>query len=167
MELWHMTLDAPRVPMRVGPGDDVTLHAGTWPIAPGQSVWASVSIEGADGTSVRRVERGRWLRNQGQNSHWEIVLGRFRKGDRVTYTVLGESEPGAVVAATARSFRVGDRSPCSCSGTGTSACRDDEQRVSIEEFPRVRGAGQRPQEAAAVSSRTPSHAAESKPSAGS
>jgi alpha-amylase/alpha-mannosidase (GH57 family) len=109
MELWHMASDTPRIPLRVGPGDPVTLHVGTWPIAPGQSVWASIQIEGADGTSVRRVERGRWVRNDARNSHFEIELGRFRKGDRVSYTVLGEGQPGAVVATPARSFRVGPK----------------------------------------------------------
>lgn len=41
MNLGHGTADAPRVPRRVSPTQPVDLTIGTWPIAPGQSVWVT------------------------------------------------------------------------------------------------------------------------------
>jgi hypothetical protein len=44
MNFWHLTPDAPRDPHRVIPGERVGLRIGTWPIAPGQSVWVSYRV---------------------------------------------------------------------------------------------------------------------------
>jgi alpha-amylase/alpha-mannosidase (GH57 family) len=109
VQIWHLTPDAPRTPLRVGPGELVRLEVGTWPIAPGQSVWAAVRIDRADGTREGRTLRARWRRNDERNSYWEIDLGRFQRGDRVRYTVLGEDAEGSIVTTEEHGFGVGPK----------------------------------------------------------
>lgn len=109
MQVWHLTADAPRTPLRVAPGESVRVEVGTWPIAPSQSVWAALSIERADGTQDSRTLRARWCRNDERNSYWEIDLGRFDRGDRIRYTVLGEDAEGAVATTAEHDFLVGPK----------------------------------------------------------
>lgn len=108
MQLWHLTPDTPRSPWRVSPGERVTLLIGTWPIEPGQSVWALFHIERGDGTvETDRVDAS-WERNEGVNSYWRAELGPFAKGDRVVYTVHARAPGGGVAGPTAE-FRVGPK----------------------------------------------------------
>jgi hypothetical protein len=106
MNLWHLTPDAARTPEHPQAGQRVCVYAGTWPIALGQSVWASCTVEHADGTLERRVQRALWVQNEGANSYWCIELGTFRAGDRVSYTVLGEDGSGDVVTGESSGFDV-------------------------------------------------------------
>ncbi len=71
---------APRDPMA---GEDVTLHATTWPIAPGQSVWVTWELNGVAQTPIGAA----WDYNSGNNTYWSIDLGSFARGDLVEYTV--------------------------------------------------------------------------------
>lgn len=71
---------SPRDPMA---GENVTIHATTWPIAPGQSVWVTWELNGVAQTPVGAS----WNYNSGNNSYWSINLGSFSRGDIVEYTV--------------------------------------------------------------------------------
>ena len=108
MHVWHLTRDAPPLPERVNPGERVTLHIGTWPIAAGQSAWASCRIEQAHGGVVETTADAAWQHNLGSNSYWQAVLGPFEKGDQVTYTIRARSIDGILTGPTG-SFRVGPR----------------------------------------------------------
>lgn len=108
MELWHLTVDTPRVPHRVAPGERVVLHIGTWPVEPGQSVWVRYQVERPGAAPrVARVEAV-WRRNVGANSEWRAELGPFPVGTQVHYTVHGRSAAGDVSGPGA-AFRVGPR----------------------------------------------------------
>lgn len=99
MKLWHLTPDAGRSPEFPAAGQRICVYAGTWPIEPGQSVWASVTVEHSDGTVEHRVNRGMWVSNDGANSYWCVELGPYAEKDRVKYSVLGESPEGEIVTA--------------------------------------------------------------------
>lgn len=71
---------SPRDPMA---GEDVTIHATTWPIAAGQSVWVTWDLNGVAQTPVGAS----WDYNSGQNSYWAVDLGAFSRGDLVNYTL--------------------------------------------------------------------------------
>lgn len=80
MEIWHDTVDAPRQPRRVSPGDTTDIVVGTWPIGPGQSV--SVTWEGVarDGTRRDGVTLAAWHRNDAVNGSldrdaWSVCRG--------------------------------------------------------------------------------------------
>lgn len=78
---------SPRDPMA---GESVTIHATTWPIAPGQSVWITWSIN-----AIAQAPRGaRWDYNSGNNSFWKVDLGSFERGDLVEYTVHADVNGG-------------------------------------------------------------------------
>lgn len=108
MHVWHLASDTPRSPQRVSPGEQVTLHIGTWPIEPGQSVWVTYRVEHLNGTTDEGWAEAVWQRNEGVNSYWHAEIGPFSGGDRVTYTVHGRSPQGGVVGPTA-SLRVGPK----------------------------------------------------------
>ncbi|MCL4294292.1 MAG: hypothetical protein KJ077_01120 [Anaerolineae bacterium] len=108
MELWHLTPDAPRAPYRVSPDEAVTLTIGAWPVELGQSVWVRYGVERPDGTTIQGRVEAAWQRNAGVNSYWQVELGPFVKGDRVTYTVQGRSPDGEITGSTT-SFRVGPK----------------------------------------------------------
>ena len=108
MQVWHLAPDAPRSPHRVSAGERVTLHIGTWPIEPEQSVWMTYQVEHSDATTDEGRIDGVWQRNEGVNSYWLAGLGPFAVGDRVTYTVHGRSPEDEVTGPTAR-FRVGPK----------------------------------------------------------
>lgn len=100
-----MTSDAPRTPMRVSPGEVVTLYVGTWPIEAGQAVWVEYEVIRPDKSTYTRPVSANWSHNSGQNSFWQAKLGPFSKGDYVTYNIQGRSSSG-VVAGTQASFKI-------------------------------------------------------------
>jgi hypothetical protein len=96
MNIWHDTEDARRTPRRVSPEQQMDVTIGTWPIAPGQSVWVTWEIASLDGRRTTGTASAQWQRNSGVNSYWAARLGPFADGDKVTYTVHGSSADGAV-----------------------------------------------------------------------
>ncbi|MBI3202621.1 MAG: hypothetical protein HYZ29_13860 [Myxococcales bacterium] len=106
MHLWHLELDTPRLPASAEPGEPVLACVGTWPVELGQSVWATIDVKSATGRRRQEIRRGRWCRNHGPNSYWEIDLGRFDPGDTVSYRVVGEDESREVVATRVFGIRV-------------------------------------------------------------
>ncbi|MDR2975661.1 MAG: glycoside hydrolase family 31 [Propionibacteriaceae bacterium] len=78
---------SPRDPMD---GEEVTLRATTWPVAPGQTVWVTWSLNGVDQTPIGAA----WNHNSGNNSYWVINLGSFGRGDQVEYTVRADVNGG-------------------------------------------------------------------------
>jgi alpha-amylase/alpha-mannosidase (GH57 family) len=106
MQLWETTHDGVARPRRVVSGRRVTVHAGTWPIAPGQSVWVDVHAEHADGTAADTRVTAEWVFNLDVDSHWRAELGPFPDGARVWYALGGRDEGGELACAPAE-FRVG------------------------------------------------------------
>jgi hypothetical protein len=96
MNIWHDTIDAPRTPRRVRPGQGIDVIVGTWPIGPGQSVWVTWQRVGANGDATQRDAVAGWQRNSDVNSYWMASLPPFGDGDRVSYTVQVSSPEGAV-----------------------------------------------------------------------
>ena len=108
MKIWHLTLDAPRAPHRVAPGERVRLFIGTWPVEPGQTVWITYEAElPSEPARTGRVQAV-WQRNQGANSEWVAELGPFPTGTRVSYTVRGGAA-GEEVTGPSAAFRVAPR----------------------------------------------------------
>lgn len=90
---------APRDPMT---GDEVWLHATTWPISPGQSAWVTWSVNGETQT-----DRGfDWDYNSGNNTYWKLNLGSFERGDVVNYTIHANVDGGDAVDTETFTFRV-------------------------------------------------------------
>jgi alpha-amylase/alpha-mannosidase (GH57 family) len=104
--LWHLTPDAPRAPRRVSAGETVSIHLGTWPMAPGQTVWLTLERAAAHG-GPERIQ-ARWVRNDGENSYWVASLGPFAEGDEVRYTPQA-GDGRQEVAGTTSQFRVGPK----------------------------------------------------------
>ncbi|MBB5084998.1 TIM-barrel domain-containing protein [Nonomuraea endophytica] len=77
----------PRDPMA---GEAVTVKATTWPIEPGQTVWATWTKNGVNQTPVGAA----WDYNSGNNSYWKINLGSFARGDKISYTVNADVNGG-------------------------------------------------------------------------
>lgn len=114
MHVWHLEQDTPRRPERVGSGEPVVACVGTWPIEAGQSVWATFRVKERTGRRWQDTRKGRWVRNDGPNSYWEIDLGRFERGDVVEYTVFGEDAARLVVATRQFAMQVeGEPAPAS------------------------------------------------------
>jgi alpha-amylase/alpha-mannosidase (GH57 family) len=105
MHIWHDTVDAPRRPRRVSPGDVAEIIVGTWPIGPGQSVQVTWETVACDGRRTEGTTPAAWQRNDGVNSYWTAGLGPFADGDRVMYTVAGTSSD-STVHGPAMTFRV-------------------------------------------------------------
>jgi alpha-glucosidase (family GH31 glycosyl hydrolase) len=88
---------SPRDPMA---GDNVTVRATTWPVAPGQSVWVTWSVNG-----VAQTPRGAsWDYNSGNNTYWKLDLGSFARGDVVEYTVHADVNGGGQRSSGPSSF---------------------------------------------------------------
>lgn len=98
MHVWHLEIDTPRRPERATAGEPVVVHVGTWPIELGQTVWATGEVRRRAGRRTQDTRKGRWVRNEGPNSYWEIDLGRFERGADVRYKVVAEDGAGNVVA---------------------------------------------------------------------
>lgn len=64
INIWHNTEDAPRMPRRVSPTQEMVVIIGTWPIGPGQSVWVEWD-----------ASRGRDGRRQAFSNHAGSFLG--------------------------------------------------------------------------------------------
>ena len=96
MNIWHDTIDAPRTPRRVSPGQGIDVIVGTWPIGPGQSVWVTWQRVAANGDATEGRAVAEWRRNIDVNSYWMARLPPFGEGDHVSYTVQGSSPEGAV-----------------------------------------------------------------------
>jgi alpha-amylase/alpha-mannosidase (GH57 family) len=109
MHVWHLETDTPRRPERASAGEAVELTVGTWPIEPGQNVFASVSVSAHLGRQTEFVRRARWIENVGANSYFAVDLGRFERGDHVRYRVFAEDARGQTVSIKERSFRVGPK----------------------------------------------------------
>lgn len=107
MELWHLTKDTSRLPDEPRGGQRVQVCVGTSPIALGQSVWVSLTVEHGDHTLEHRVCRGMWTHNDGPNSYWTIELGTFAPGDTVRYRVIGEDDSGQICSGQKFKFIVG------------------------------------------------------------
>lgn len=108
MQLWHITPDAPRSPLRVSPDERVVLHIGTWPVEPGQTVWVTYEVERSGEVEGPVQLAASWDHNRGANSYWVAEIGPFASGERVTYTVYGRSPQGETTTSTA-SFQVGPK----------------------------------------------------------
>nr|WP_281722092.1 glycoside hydrolase family 57 protein [Nitrosomonas nitrosa] len=108
MNLWHLTPDAPRHPLRISPGEPVVLQIGSWPIEPGQAVWIEYQVVQRGGVSEAKHATADWQENLGPNSYWQVRLGPFADGDSVNYTVRGRNAVGEVSGPTA-SFMVGPK----------------------------------------------------------
>lgn len=102
MNIWHNTVDAPRVPRRVFPGQHIDCIVGTWPIEPGQSVQVAWELTAADGRHSSGTAVGEWRHNDGENSYWYVRLGPFADGDSVHYSVAGSASDGTAEAGTWR-----------------------------------------------------------------
>ena len=107
MDLWHLQADTPRVPLRASANDWVTLHAGTWPIGPGQSVWVAYTTDPGEPDTVR-IASAVWWRNDDANSYWRAEIGPFPDGTLVRYQVWGKSADEEF-AGPAASFRIGPK----------------------------------------------------------
>lgn len=101
MHIWHDTVDTPRRPGRVSPGEIAEITVGTWPIEPGQSVQLLWEVLTGVGSRGGGTIAARWQRNDGGNSYWTAQLGPFGDGDRVTYTVAGASSGGPMQGSAA------------------------------------------------------------------
>lgn len=88
---------SPRDPMA---GDEVTIHATTWPVASNQTVWVTWTKNGIDQTPIG----GAWEHNSGNNSYWSIALGAFARGDQVAYTVHADVDGGNARSTGPHSF---------------------------------------------------------------
>jgi alpha-amylase/alpha-mannosidase (GH57 family) len=108
MYIWHLTQDTPRSPRRVSPGEQVTLHIGTWPIEPGQAVEVVCGVVHPDGANAQRTIAAAWQYNANGNSYWQAAIGPFDEGDRVHYYAQGHA-PGSDVVTDTLSFRVGPK----------------------------------------------------------
>jgi alpha-amylase/alpha-mannosidase (GH57 family) len=108
MYVWHSTPDAAREPRRASAGENVTIHAGTWPVEPRQTAWVETTIRDADGEFRSDVVPCKWRENRGPNSYWTATLGPFRDGDDVTYRVRARGD-GADATTGDFSFRVGPK----------------------------------------------------------
>lgn len=100
MNVWHLTTDTPRTPLRVSAGEPVTLTIGTWPVAPDQEVWVVVRVARADGTSTESRVAAVWQRNDNGNGYWRADCGPFNDADVVRYSVHGRGGGGPVDSST-------------------------------------------------------------------
>ncbi|MEW6960062.1 TIM-barrel domain-containing protein [Trueperella pyogenes] len=90
---------APRDPMA---GENVWLHATTWPISPGQTTWVTWNVNG----QIQDDKGFDWDYNSGNNSYWKLNLGSFKRGDVVSYTIHANVDGGDAMSTKTFSFRV-------------------------------------------------------------
>lgn len=104
---------SPRDPMA---GEAVTLHATTWPVSPGQSVWITWT---KNGVAQPPIGAG-WDYNSGNNSYWSVAMGSFARGDQITYTVNADVDHAGTRSVGPFSFTV-----TSWSGTSSVTAHAD------------------------------------------
>ncbi len=73
-----------RFPHDPSPNNPVYIKASTWPIEPGQRVWLTWS---KNGETKDQTINAAWKYNDGNNSYWEVAMGKFDQGDSISYTV--------------------------------------------------------------------------------
>lgn len=64
-------------------GENVYIKITTWPIEPGQATWVTWKKNGVDQNTIN----GSYVKNEDNNTYWEVNLGSFSKGDSIEYTV--------------------------------------------------------------------------------
>jgi hypothetical protein len=84
MKIWHDTVDAPRTPRRVSPGQGIDIIVGTWPIGPGQSVWVTwlrlaANGRATEGNAVAERQRNSDVRLCCLSGSQEITFDRTRR----------------------------------------------------------------------------------------
>ncbi|WP_353650007.1 TIM-barrel domain-containing protein [Nakamurella sp. A5-74] len=92
---------APRDPMV---SQTVQMHATTWPISTGQTVWITWTKNGIAQTPVGAG----FDYNSGGNSYWTVSLGSFAKGDAISYSVNADVDGGGTKTTGPYSFKVTD-----------------------------------------------------------
>src|SRR4051812_34153700 len=80
MNIWHDTVDAPRTPRRVSPGQGIDVIVGTWPIGPRQSVWVTWQRVATNGDATEGSAVAEWQPNSDVNSYWMARRRRTRRG---------------------------------------------------------------------------------------
>lgn len=70
----------PRDPMA---GENVYIKMNTWPVEFGQATWITWTKNGVS----QPIINGGWKYNSDNNSYWEADLGKFNKGDVISYRV--------------------------------------------------------------------------------
>ncbi len=108
MRIWHLTSDAPRMPLRVAPGQAARLVIGSAPVEPGQSVWITYDIIHHGGGTEHGMLNVPWHHNSGGASYWIASFGPFEREDRVTYWVHGSADDERLELPAVR-FTVGPR----------------------------------------------------------
>ena len=98
MHLWVLEVTR-REGGRLPPDVPVLLRIGTWPVAPGQTVWVDVHVERSDGAAIDRRVAAVWVRNAGPDSHWRADVGPFADGTRVRLAPGGRDDAGDVACA--------------------------------------------------------------------
>ncbi|EAG4058805.1 carbohydrate-binding protein [Listeria monocytogenes] len=85
-------------------GEDVTLNITTWPIEDGQNVWVEWTKNGVAQENVTAA----YDYNSGNNTYWKADLGKFEKGDEITYTTKGSTDGGTAYESGPFTFYVTD-----------------------------------------------------------
>ncbi len=108
MVLWHNEEDTQRSPQEVGAGEQLGLWIGTWPIEFGQYVFIEWRVTNGNDTAITGKLNAEWQYNDfgRSNSYWLATLGPFQEGDKVEYTIRGQSV-GGVAGPITFSFTVG------------------------------------------------------------
>ncbi len=96
MMLWHNEEDTTRSPQEVGACEPVGLWIGTYPIEYGQYVFVEWRATHPNGETVNGKLDALWQHNDSSkgNSYWLASLGPFEEGDKVEYTIRGQSRGG-------------------------------------------------------------------------
>ena len=103
MHIWHDTVDAPRRPGRVSPGEVAEITVGTWPIEPGQSVQVLWELLTGARSRTGGTIAARWQRNDAGNSYWTARSGRSATAT-VSRTARRERVPKVRCRARRQSF---------------------------------------------------------------
>ena len=105
MHIWHDTLDAPRRPGRVSPGEVAEITVGTWPIEPGQSVQVLWEVLTGVGSRTGGSIAARWQHNDTGNSSLDGTARAVRRR-RPGHVHGAGAHPGGAVQGSAATFRV-------------------------------------------------------------
>lgn len=78
--------ESERYPRDPKAGEQVYIKANTWEIEPGQSVWVEWQKNHVWQTPIGAS----WKYNSSNDTHWEVALGSFNKGDHIEYYVKAD-----------------------------------------------------------------------------